>query len=246
MKNLSLLFLTTILTACASTPNLIAADTSKTLIVNQNRLVEVIGVVNMSIIEGPAKRVEELSRDSSDPIYILLNSPGGSVTAGTSMIDAVKIAKHRGAEVVCFSGVLAASMAFNIMAHCDRRYAFENTKLLFHPVSLSGRGMRLAELIISAESMAKEEKRMMNFLRAKLGLSWKDFHRHYFAETLWTGQGLESYAPDFLEILSDVRGVDNLFVFTKPRKFTLFGKKSSDQKEAERIVKPILERFNSN
>lgn len=199
------------------------AKATKVLKVDKKRLVEVIGPIGFGIVQSEARKVEELSRKSKKPIYILLNSPGGSVPAGISMIDAVQIAKNRGSKVICFSGVVAASMAFNIMAVCDERYALPNTKLLFHPVSLSGNGMRLAELLISAEAMSQNEKVMMHQLRDKLGLTWKAFHRHYFAETLWTGTGLEAYAPKFLTgLLKDAPGVKNLFVHTKPREGFFF------------------------
>jgi ATP-dependent protease ClpP protease subunit len=223
------------------------SHTKKILKVDSSRLVTIRDTISLGVIETSANHIEQLSAKSKKPLFIFLNSPGGSVMAGSSVIDAVLLAQKRDVKVVCFSSVIAASMAFNIMAYCNERYALANTKLLFHPVSLSGRGMRLAELLVSVESMVTEERKMMHYLRSTLGLSWKDFHRHYFAETMWTGQGLNDYAPNFIQIVDDIKGVSGLFIWTSPRGlFGLRGKKqvkSKDYNEAERVTKHVIKKM---
>ncbi len=67
---------------------------------------------------------------------ILVDSPGGSVSAGQAMIDAVEAQKAQGTKVACVVTGMAASMAFNLLTHCDTRIADTGAKLLFHKVAL--------------------------------------------------------------------------------------------------------------
>lgn len=216
---------------------------AKTLKVNSKRLIKVIGVVQQDAI-NQAQELEKLTRKSKAPVYLLINSPGGAVIPGLIFVEAMKQAKARGVEIKCVTGVLAASMAFIYLAHCDERYVLDNARLLFHPVSVGMSRARVQELVVDLDQIVKEEREIMQFLQSSMDLKWKDFHRHYFAETFWTARGLDTHLDEngWLTLVDDVTGVgDDLYKWRKPRMF-LFGKRKQNagNGNVDRIIKRFL------
>lgn len=164
-----------------------------------DRLIEIIGVVDGNIIDQAAE-INRLAALNSEPIELLINSPGGSVFTGMIFIDAMNAAKAKGVVFKCTSVVLAASMAYSFFSNCDERYALPNTRLLFHPMSTRAEG-RVQELVTDLIQTVPEEKAIMKQLQADLNVDWKTFHTNYFAETFWTATTLSSISPDFLTII---------------------------------------------
>jgi ATP-dependent Clp protease, protease subunit len=79
------------------------------------------------------------SEDSSKPIYMYINSPGGSVTAGLAIYDTMQLIKS---EVVTICVGLAASMgSFLLMAGSKgRRLALPHSRIMIHQPSGGTRG----------------------------------------------------------------------------------------------------------
>jgi ATP-dependent protease ClpP protease subunit len=228
-------FLLTVLSAliCISAPihaEVFAVQDSK-------RLVEVIDVVDGSMIKDVAQKIDALSQASSKPIDMFINSPGGAVLVGTTIIDSMLVARSRGVKFRCISSVLAASMAFIILAHCDERYVLPNTKLLFHPVSTSSSG-RIQELLISLDQIKDTEMAIMKFINDKMKLPWKKFHMHYFAETMWSGASLDKHTDHkFLKVVTSVKGIPNLFQIQKEKPAFFQLQLKGDYEQAERILR---------
>lgn len=196
---------------------------ASTLTVNPKRLIEVIDVIDGSILES-ARQLDKLSQDSKEPVYILLNSPGGETIPGYSFADAMIAAHERGTRLVCVTGVLAASMAFNLMAYCDERYALPHAKLLFHPVRISSReGLTLADMDVVSPQMRRLEAANKKALVAMMGVNKTWFNLHYAAETLWEAQDLvDQTNGKWLTIVQDIHGVSKLFTIEKPKTMFLF------------------------
>jgi ATP-dependent Clp protease, protease subunit len=79
------------------------------------------------------------SEDSSKPIYLYINSPGGSVTAGMAIYDTMQ---HIKSEVVTICVGLAASMgSFLLMAGTKgRRLSLPHSRIMIHQPSGGTRG----------------------------------------------------------------------------------------------------------
>ncbi len=99
------------------------------------------------------------SDDPSKPIYIYINSPGGSVTAGMAIYDTMQ---HIKSEVVTICVGLAASMgAFLLTAGTKgKRLALPHARIMIHQ-PLGGTGRRQATDI---EIEAKEILRIKTLL----------------------------------------------------------------------------------
>ncbi|KRO92459.1 MAG: ATP-dependent Clp protease proteolytic subunit [Cyanobium sp. MAG_137] len=117
------------------------------------------------------------SEDNSKPIYLYINSPGGSVTAGLAIYDTMQYVKS---DVVTICVGLAASMgAFLLGAGTKgKRLALPHSRIMIHQ-PLGGTSQRQASDI---EIEAKEILRM------------KDMLNHSMAEM--TGQSFEKIEKD--------------------------------------------------
>ncbi|WP_094559671.1 ATP-dependent Clp protease proteolytic subunit [Synechococcus sp. 8F6] len=117
------------------------------------------------------------SEDNSKPIYLYINSPGGSVTAGLAIYDTMQYVKS---DVVTICVGLAASMgAFLLGAGTKgKRLALPHSRIMIHQ-PLGGTSQRQASDI---EIEAKEILRL------------KDMLNHSMADM--TGQSFEKIEKD--------------------------------------------------
>lgn len=194
-----------ILLACMS-----ASAAAETLTVKPERTLVIQGTVAENVLLA-APIVDRMSAESKKPIYMIINSPGGSVNAGLVLISAMRAAKARKVDIICVSSIGAASMAFQIFAECSRRYTFVNTFLMWHPMRVFIIGTS-DELEHTFENMAVLEDRLNTDLMKVLKIPPSLFYYHHRHETYWTAAELQQITPNFLTILDDVRGVKGLFV----------------------------------
>jgi ATP-dependent Clp protease protease subunit len=123
------------------------------------------------------------SDDSSKPIYLYINSPGGSVTAGLAIFDTMQYVKS---DVVTICVGLAASMGAFLLAAGTKgkRLALPHSRIMIHQ-PLGGTSQRQASDI---EIEAREILRIKDMLNQSLaGLCdqplekvTKDTDRDYF------------------------------------------------------------------
>ena len=123
------------------------------------------------------------SDDSSKHIYLYINSPGGSVTAGLAIYDTIKYVKS---DVVTICVGLAASMGAFLLAAGTKgkRVALPHSRIMIHQ-PLGGTSQRQASDI---EIEAKEILRIKDMLNMSMadmtGQSFekieKDTDRDYF------------------------------------------------------------------
>lgn len=184
---------------------------------NDNRTFYVTGVIDFNVIDI-ANGIERASAAKSAPIHLVINSPGGVVYAGKQVIQAMDIARQRGSKVVCTVGILAASMAFQMLSHCDERYALRNSLLLFHPARVFVRGEALTadQMKIIANDLKRIDARANKENIEMIGANLKWYKLHNSAETLWTAEDLVSETnSNWLTIVDSIdtpHGVFNLRV----------------------------------
>lgn len=73
-----------------------------------------------------------LAGKSDEDIYIYINSPGGSITAGLALYDTMNYVKPK---IITICVGLAASMAAFILSSGNTRYALENSEIMIHEPS---------------------------------------------------------------------------------------------------------------
>jgi ATP-dependent protease ClpP protease subunit len=185
--------------------------------VNNKRRIDVVGEVGRNVIPL-ANQIDAMAKIGSDPIDLVINSPGGSVVSGLVFLSAMKVAQSRGVKFRCVTTLMSASMAFFFLANCDERYAFENAYLLWHPISMTyGDGQRSDTLIHDGKWMDGIEALMIREILPALDIPFGLYMYHRNHETLWTAKLLEQTAPKFLVLVDDVIGLDRPFSMDPPQ-----------------------------
>lgn len=123
------------------------------------------------------------SDDQTKPIYLYINSPGGSVTAGMAIYDTMQ---HIKSEVVTICVGLAASMgAFLLTAGTKgKRLALPHARIMIHQ-PLGGTGRRQAtDIDIEARQILRVRKELNELMAQHTGKSIeqieRDTDRDYF------------------------------------------------------------------
>lgn len=123
------------------------------------------------------------SDDQSKPIYLYINSPGGSVTAGMAIYDTMQ---HIKSEVVTICVGLAASMgAFLLTAGTKgKRLALPHSRIMIHQ-PLGGVGRRQAtDIEIEAKQILRVRHELNELMAFHTGKTIeqieKDTDRDYF------------------------------------------------------------------
>lgn len=101
-------------------------DWSKALILDK----EVSGAL-MNQLGG---KLQSIASSGATSVDIYINSPGGSVLAGFWFVDQMRYAQSKGVEIRCHVDKVAASMAFQILTACSKRYVQPFSILLWHRV----------------------------------------------------------------------------------------------------------------
>ncbi|WP_416673326.1 ATP-dependent Clp protease proteolytic subunit [Egbenema bharatensis] len=122
------------------------------------------------------------SEDQTKPIYLYINSPGGSVTAGLAIYDTIQ---HIKSEVVTICLGLAASMgAFLLAAGAKgKRLALPHSRIMIHQVLTGFRG-QATDIEIEARRTLQIRQQLDEMLALHTGKSLeqirKDTDRDYF------------------------------------------------------------------
>jgi len=110
--------------------------------------------------------------ESDDPdkeVNLYINSPGGSVSAGLGIYDAMQ---HIKCPVNTTVVGLAASMgALLLAAGTGKRYALPNSRIMIHQPLLHGVGGQVTDIEITAREALKTKEQMAEILAKHTGQS---------------------------------------------------------------------------
>ena len=132
--------------------------------------------------------------DAQDPekdIYMYINSPGGSVTAGLAIYDTMNFIK---ADVQTIAMGLAASMgSFLLTAGTKgKRYALPNAEILIHQ-PLGGAQGQATEIEIAARQILKTRERLNAILAKQTGQKLKTIEKDTDRDNYMTAQEALEY-----------------------------------------------------
>ena len=122
------------------------------------------------------------SDDPNKPIYLYINSPGGSVTAGMAIYDTMKYIKS---EVITICVGLAASMGAFLLASGTpgKRLALPHSRIMIHQPLGGARG-QATDIEIEAREILRIKKQLNDILAVQTGQTLekveKDTDRDYF------------------------------------------------------------------
>ncbi|GAB4323282.1 MULTISPECIES: ATP-dependent Clp protease proteolytic subunit [Leptodesmis] len=122
------------------------------------------------------------SEDQTKPIYLYINSPGGSVTAGMAIYDTMQ---HIKSEVVTICVGLAASMGAFLLAAGSKgkRLALPHARIMIHQPLGGSRG-QATDIEIEAKEILRIRHQLNEILAERTGQPLskieKDTDRDYF------------------------------------------------------------------
>ena len=108
-------------------------------------------------------------------IYLYINSPGGSVTAGMAIYDTMQYVKPNVATI-CMGQ--AASMAAVLLAGGakGKRFALPHSRVLLHQPLLHGLGGQASDIDIHARNIIRLRTRLEQILAGHTGQSLEKIH----------------------------------------------------------------------
>ncbi|MCO1582490.1 ATP-dependent Clp protease proteolytic subunit [Crossiella sp. SN42] len=107
------------------------------------------------------------AEDDERDIYLYINSPGGSVTAGMAIYDTMELIKP---DVATVAMGLAASMGQFLLSAGARgkRSALPHARIMMHQPS-AGLGGTAADIAIQAEMLIKHKREMAELIATQTG-----------------------------------------------------------------------------
>lgn len=153
----------------------------------ESRVIFVSGEVNSELALKVNRQLLAMERaDSSKPIVLWIDSPGGEMFSGFSIYDTAQFIKPK---VYTLVAGLAASMGsvISLAAEKDRRFALPNSKLLIHQPLISGvmRGSA-SDLEIHATDIIATKKKLHQLYADRTGKPIETFQelmeRDYWIE----------------------------------------------------------------
>ncbi|MBU5364310.1 ATP-dependent Clp endopeptidase proteolytic subunit ClpP [Enterococcus devriesei] len=131
------------------------------------------------------------AQDSEKDIYLYVNSPGGSVTAGMAIFDTMNFVK---ADVQTIVLGMAASMgSFLLTAGTKgKRFALPNAEIMIHQ-PLGGAQGQATEIEIAARHILKTRERLNNILAERTGQPLEIIERDTERDNFMTAEEAKAY-----------------------------------------------------
>ncbi len=137
----------------------------------KTRQIILSGEINEENVEKAIKQLLLLEADSDKPIYIFIDSPGGSIDSGFGLYDMIRFIN---APVYTIGTGLIASMGSIILLSVpkERRLALPNSHYLIHQPLIGGVARGVAtDLQIQAEEIAKSKDKLIKLIAQETGKS---------------------------------------------------------------------------
>ncbi|CAD2080194.1 ATP-dependent Clp endopeptidase proteolytic subunit ClpP [Jeotgalicoccus meleagridis] len=131
------------------------------------------------------------AQDSEKDIYLYINSPGGSVTAGMAIYDTIQ---HIKPDVQTISLGLAASMgSFLLTAGAKgKRYALPNAEIMIHQ-PLGGAQGQATEIEIAAKHILQTREKLNKILAERTGQPLEKIEKDTDRDNFMTAEQAKEY-----------------------------------------------------
>lgn len=141
----------------------------------KERIIFISGEINDMLANNVIAELLYLDSVSNDDIYLYINSPGGSVTAGMAIYDTMNFIKSDVATI-CIG--IAASMAAFLLSSGKKgkRSILPNADVMIHQ-PLGGAEGQASDIKIAADRIICIRKRLNKILASNTGQSLKKIER---------------------------------------------------------------------
>lgn len=141
----------------------------------KDRIVFLSGEINDEVANLIVSELLYLNSLNNEDIYLYINSPGGSVTAGMAIYDTMNFIKCD-VSTICV-GMCASMAAFLLSSGAKgKRVCLKNGEVMIHQ-PLGGVQGQATEIKIHAERIIKMKEKLNKILASNTGKNIKDIER---------------------------------------------------------------------
>ena len=139
----------------------------------KERKVKLIGEINAGTARSIVSQLDYLDGKGDDDIHLIINSPGGTVSDGMMIYDAIKHSIHCDVRTVA-TGMAASMGAFLLAAGTKgKRYAMPNAEVMIHQ-PLGGVQGQATDISRAADHIQNVKNRLATILAAECGKEVED------------------------------------------------------------------------
>jgi ATP-dependent Clp protease protease subunit len=146
------------------------------------RTVLVFGEVNTELAASVTAQLLALAAAGSDPIRVILHSPGGHVEAGDTIHDVIRFVEPE-VRILASGWVASAGALIYSAAERERRFALPNTRFMLHQ-PLGGVGGPASDIEIEARQILLLRERLNRIFARATGQPYekivRDTDRNYW------------------------------------------------------------------
>lgn len=172
------------------------ANSRNEIVLNSENSVVFSGPVTPASVAKNQKRLAEVSNnlDSDDVIYLVIDSPGGSVLSGLEFITFAKALPQK-VKPIC---LYCASMGYQIFQALDERLVLPSSSLMSHRASLSGIGGQIpGEIDTRLNSIRRILDELDKGTAARVGMTFEEYRKAIYDELyLWGKEAVEQKHAD--------------------------------------------------
>ncbi|GAA4573048.1 ATP-dependent Clp protease proteolytic subunit [Micromonospora coerulea] len=131
------------------------------------------------------------AEDPERDIFLYINSPGGSVTAGMAVYDTMRYVKN---DVATLALGLAGSMGQFLLCAgaAGKRFALPHSRIMMHQPS-GGMGGTAADITIQAENMLHVKRTMQQLIAEHSGRTLDEIQRDWDRDRWFTAEQAREY-----------------------------------------------------
>jgi ATP-dependent protease ClpP protease subunit len=195
--------------------------TDGTIVLTKKNHVLFSGEVTDSSVSKAQVELAKISADlsSDDVIYLVIDSPGGSVPAGNRFIDFAGSLPQKVKPICLF----CASMGYHMFQSLDERIVYSSSELMSHRVRIGGlAGQVPGEAVSRLNDIIATSQRMDEKVAKRIGISVEAYQKSIYDE-LWLN-GTDAVKLKHADRVAKIRCDRALAVGTRKETFnTLFG-----------------------
>lgn len=167
-----------------------------------------------SIVYGPIEGrnvrplIVALSKVTEGEYTLLIDSPGGLVSAGIKVMQTMRLVQSRGVKIRCIVTGAAMSMADYILTECDTRYALPTAQLLWHPIRVFAMGVITGpDAVKLANQLNRYEGPLVKRVQERRPMNPAAYKRHWKNESVHFPEQVNELSPGWITIIESVIGL---------------------------------------
>ncbi len=157
----------------------------------KTRSIMLTGEITKESADQVIRNLLVMDSESSDPITIYINSPGGDVDGGFAIYDMIRFVSSP-VRTVGIGLVASAAVIVLLAAQKENRYGFTNSTYLIHQPMTEMRGVA-ADIEIHAQNMEHCRQMTDSIIAEACGRSLEEVHRDTERDHWIYSQGAVEY-----------------------------------------------------